>query len=109
MELELSYRFSRASWGRGLAAEAASALIDHGFDRVPADRVFASTLAENIASRRVMEKIGMRLSAVALTDETILSGFSDGTLEYELLRSTWSGFDRAASSQSGSGQAVLSA
>lgn len=96
LELELTYRLARAAWGRGLAAEASAAVIDLGFGRVPADRVFATTLAENVASRRVMEKLGMRLSTMGLTDPVIDSGFTLGILEYELLRSMWSTSRRSA-------------
>ncbi|MFW0796875.1 GNAT family N-acetyltransferase [Gordonia sp. CPCC 205515] len=84
-ELELSYRLRREAWGRGLATEAARALMVMSFDDLAADRVFASTMAANMSSRRVMEKIGMRISAVRMGDAGQLSG----EVEYELLRAHW--------------------
>ena len=59
------------------------------FRELGAERVFASTMSANIASRRVMEKIGMRLSAIRLCDEDILFGSGAGEVEYELLQSHW--------------------
>jgi RimJ/RimL family protein N-acetyltransferase len=88
-EVELSYRLAREVWGRGLATEAAHALLDMAFRELGTERVFASTMAANIASRRVMEKIGMRLSAIHLCDEDILFGSGSGEVEYELLHNHW--------------------
>lgn len=96
-EVELSYRLRRNVWGRGLATEAAAALMDFAFEHLETERVFASTMARNLPSRRVMEKIGMSLSAVHLCDDTadsseILAVHPDrdrSEVEYELLRTEW--------------------
>jgi RimJ/RimL family protein N-acetyltransferase len=58
-ETELAYAFSRHVWGRGIATEAASAVVGHGFDS-GLKRIVACALAENPASVRVLEKVGMR-------------------------------------------------
>jgi RimJ/RimL family protein N-acetyltransferase len=57
-DIELAYRLTRASWGAGLATEAASALARYAFDRVGLPRLVAVTFPENIASQRVLEKVG---------------------------------------------------
>jgi RimJ/RimL family protein N-acetyltransferase len=57
----LGYRLCRAAWGRGYATEGAWALIQRGFVEWGIARVVATTYEENRASRRVMEKLGMRL------------------------------------------------
>lgn len=88
-ELELSYRLRRNLWGRGLATEAAACLIRMSFEEISADRVFASTLAENLPSRRVMEKVGMRMCAIHLTDDDLGGNHGFGEVEYELLRAHW--------------------
>jgi len=59
-EVALGYRFHRAAWGKGYATEGAAALIARGFGEWGVERVIASTYEENAASRRVMEKSGMR-------------------------------------------------
>ncbi len=87
-ELELSYRLRREWWGLGMASEAATALVDMSFREHAAQRLFASTTVANVASRRVMEKIGMRLSGVHTSDSTTIGAHGD-EVEYELLRSQW--------------------
>jgi len=57
-DVELAYRFTRASWGRGIATEAARALIDYAFAGARLARLVAVTFPENSASRRVLEKGG---------------------------------------------------
>ncbi len=59
-EIELAYRLAKPYWGRGYATEAARAWVRHGFDELGLDRIVALTHPENVASRRVLEKVGMR-------------------------------------------------
>jgi ribosomal-protein-alanine N-acetyltransferase len=59
-EIELAYRFAKAHWGRGFATEAARAWLEYGFGELDLERIVAVTHEENPASRRVLEKIGMR-------------------------------------------------
>jgi RimJ/RimL family protein N-acetyltransferase len=60
-QTELLYAFGRSSWGRGIATEAARASLRFGFDEAGLERVIALAVPENVASRRVMEHIGMAL------------------------------------------------
>src|SRR3984893_1162370 len=57
-DVELAYRLARASWGRGIATEAAGALVGHAFLRAGLARLVAVTFPENVDSRRVLEKLG---------------------------------------------------
>jgi RimJ/RimL family protein N-acetyltransferase len=59
--IELGYRLKRSFWGKGFATEGARALIAYGFDQLGLDSIMAQTLQRNLASRRVMEKLGMRV------------------------------------------------
>jgi RimJ/RimL family protein N-acetyltransferase len=56
----LGYRLRRSAWGRGFATEGARALVRLAFTSLGADEVVATTMAVNTASRRVMEKAGLR-------------------------------------------------
>lgn len=47
--------------GRGYAAEAGRALVDFAFGEMHLHRIVATTEYDNLASQRVMEKLGMRL------------------------------------------------
>jgi ribosomal-protein-alanine N-acetyltransferase len=58
-DIEVLYALARATWGRGLATEAAEAALAHGFGPVGLPRIIAVTKPENVASRRVMERLGM--------------------------------------------------
>jgi ribosomal-protein-alanine N-acetyltransferase len=59
-EIELGYTLHREFWGRGLAAEAARASLRLGFEAAGLPRIVAIARPENLRSRRVMEKVGMR-------------------------------------------------
>jgi RimJ/RimL family protein N-acetyltransferase len=89
---ELGYRLRRIDWGQGLASEGASALVSWGFRSGRYDKIVASTMAVNHASRLVMEKIGMNYArAVHFDWPHPIPGSEDGEVEYELLRSGWNG------------------
>jgi [ribosomal protein S5]-alanine N-acetyltransferase len=59
-QLELLYGIAPDHWNKGLATEAAIAMIGYGFDVLGFERIEASTDALNAASVRVMERAGMR-------------------------------------------------
>jgi RimJ/RimL family protein N-acetyltransferase len=65
---ELGWRLRRASWGQGLATEAARTLVRHGFEVLDAPRLCAIRHPHNAASRRVMDKLGMRYTGTELWD-----------------------------------------
>ena len=58
--VELGYGFARACWGHGYATELALALLRYGFDTLELTEIYGVVIPENTASRRVLEKIGMR-------------------------------------------------
>jgi len=59
-ETEVLYALTPEVWGQGLAFEGTAAARDWGFGALGLARLMAITLAENRASRRVMEKLGLR-------------------------------------------------
>lgn len=60
-QAELGYRLRKSAWGRGYATEASRALIRKGFTEFGVQRVTAEAMVANMASRRVMEKAGLKL------------------------------------------------
>ena len=60
---EIGWVVGRPHQGRGYATEAALALLDHGFSRLGLHRIIATCETDNLASVRVMEKLGMRREA----------------------------------------------
>ena len=57
-EVEIGYRLSRRFWGQGLATEAASQVLAHGFEHIGLKSVVAIIAPDHHASARVAEKIG---------------------------------------------------
>ena len=99
-EVRLGYRLSRAAWGKGYATEGSKALIRKGFSELDVRRVVATTYEDNVASRRVMEKVGMTLSRtfrltpedlkkVDTYDATTLGLWDGEDVEYALGRGDW--------------------
>jgi RimJ/RimL family protein N-acetyltransferase len=89
-EVELGYRLRRSAWGKGYATEGSRALIEKGFADLGVQRVFATTMVVNVASRRVMEKAGLRFVRVFHQPwPDHIEGEEEGDVEYALLRSEW--------------------
>jgi RimJ/RimL family protein N-acetyltransferase len=96
--VELGYRLKRSAWGNGYATEGSRALVDKGFAELGVRRVVAFTYGPHLASRRVMEKVGMRLTRTyRLSPEELLEylGVTDPSLfdgddvEYAITRDEW--------------------
>jgi RimJ/RimL family protein N-acetyltransferase len=61
LDPEIGWWLARRHWGRGFATEAAQCALRDIFGRVGLEGVISVAEAGNTASRRVMEKLGMRL------------------------------------------------
>jgi RimJ/RimL family protein N-acetyltransferase len=57
--VEIGWRMAVRHWGKGLASEAARALLAHGFEHHGLDEIVSFTVVDNARSRAVMERIGM--------------------------------------------------
>jgi RimJ/RimL family protein N-acetyltransferase len=89
-EVELGYRLRKSAWGKGYATEGSRALIDKGFAEHGVRRVVAFTMVVNVASRRVLEKAGLRLVRTFHQPwPDYIEGEEEGDVEYALLRSEW--------------------
>jgi [ribosomal protein S5]-alanine N-acetyltransferase len=64
----VGHAIGRAWWGRGLATEAARAAITWAIDRFGLVRIWASTDARHVRSRRVLEKLGLQREALRVRD-----------------------------------------
>lgn len=89
-DVELGYRLRRPAWGKGYATEGSRTLIHKAFSELGAERVYAETMAVNTASRRVMEKAGLRyVRTFHLEWDDPIEGTEHGEVEYELRRVDW--------------------
>lgn len=57
---ELGYWIAEEYWGRGLVKEASEILIDHAFNDLNIEKIYATFRIENHRSKRVLEKLGFR-------------------------------------------------
>jgi RimJ/RimL family protein N-acetyltransferase len=78
-ELELGYRLRRSAWGKGIATEASRAVLDHTFAAPGLVRVVALALVGNVASTRVMEKVGLKKDR-----QVALPGYDQPAVVYAL-------------------------
>ena len=89
-DVELGYRLRKSAWGKGYATEGSRALIDKGFAELGVQRVWAQTMAVNSASRRVMEKSGLRLVRTFHPSwDDPIDGAEPGEVEYALHKADW--------------------
>lgn len=94
---ELGYRLRRSAWGKGYATEGSQALIEKAFAELGARRVYAETMAVNAASRRVMEKAGLRYVRTMHQDwPEYVAGAEHGDVEYAVTREQWESGKRPA-------------
>ena len=71
--VEVGWRLSRDSWGKGYATEAAAGCLDYGFGRLGLPEIVAFTALPNTPSRAVMERLGMVRDPDADFDHPLLA------------------------------------
>jgi RimJ/RimL family protein N-acetyltransferase len=88
-EAGLGYVFDPAYGGHGYATEAVTAMVAHAFDRLGVRRITAGCFADNLASVRILEKLGMRREQHGVGDSWHAElGWVDG-YTYALLAEEW--------------------
>jgi RimJ/RimL family protein N-acetyltransferase len=89
-EAELGYRLRRSAWGKGYATEGSRALIHKGFAELGVRGVVAETMVVNAASRRVMEKAGLKyVRTFHQPWPYAIEGSEHGDVEYALRKADW--------------------
>ena len=64
-EVEIGYGIANSYWGKGLTSEAATASINYGFVELGLDRIVAVAWPNNVTSRRIMDRLGMKYIKMA--------------------------------------------
>jgi RimJ/RimL family protein N-acetyltransferase len=59
-DAEVGWTLDRFSWGRGLATEGGAASLGFGFEQRGMERIISIAHRENVASQRVMQKLGLK-------------------------------------------------
>jgi [ribosomal protein S5]-alanine N-acetyltransferase len=84
------YVFHRHWWGRGFGKEAATALVQFGFNSLEAHRLWAYVFVGNAASARILDGLGFRREGLALQSLYLRNAWHD-ILTFGQLHSEWKG------------------
>ena len=85
---ELGYVLGSRHWGRGYASEALVPVLEHAFGALDMNRIEADIDPQNLASGRVLEKLGFRLEGF-MPERWIVHGEKADTAFYGLLKRYW--------------------
>jgi [ribosomal protein S5]-alanine N-acetyltransferase len=98
--VSLGYCYDAAAWGHGYATEAARAMLRWAFGTLDLNRVQAETDTRNLASARVLEKLGFTREGT-LREDCIVNGDVSDSWIFGLLRREWKPVDPDAALSDG--------
>jgi GNAT superfamily N-acetyltransferase len=81
-DIEIGYYLKRSAWGRGYATEASSRLLDFAFEEGGLLEVVATFDKRNLASRRVLEKVGFK-------DHGTMRCYGSDGMNFRITRDEW--------------------
>ncbi|MDF5729806.1 MAG: GNAT family protein [Rhizonema sp. PD38] len=85
---ELGYWIGTPYWGQGYCTEAAISIMEYGFLELELNRIYATHFKRNLASGRVLQKIGMKYEGCHRQHIKKWGEFEDLEL-YGILKSEW--------------------
>jgi [ribosomal protein S5]-alanine N-acetyltransferase len=74
---EIAFNLSRAHWRRGIATEAATAVMEFGFGQLGLNRIEALCMPENSASATLLRKLGMTVEGTMRKVHHRYDGYQD--------------------------------
>jgi [ribosomal protein S5]-alanine N-acetyltransferase len=89
---DIGYGIRPDQWGRGIATEATRLLVGFGFEQLGLHRVWAVHHPENVASARVLQKVGMHREG-RLRENFLAHGAWRDSIAYAILDHEWRGQD----------------
>ena len=75
-EVDLGYRLMQNAWGKGFATEAAQHSLDYGFKTLNLKLITGRAHIENLASIKVLEKIGMDFIGEGIVDDVFVRTYT---------------------------------
>ena len=75
-EIDLGYRLIKKAWGKSYATEAAQNTLDHGFKKLDIRLITGRAHIENIASIKILEKIGMQFIGEGIVDDCLVRTYT---------------------------------
>lgn len=85
---ELGYALSKTYWGNGYMPEAVRPVLGFGFRMMQLNRIEARCITANLASARVMEKVGMKFEGILRQHLFVKGSFHDLKI-YSILKQEW--------------------
>lgn len=85
---ELGYFINPKYWNKGYSTEACSKIVEFGFKTLNLERIYGKCMVKNIASKRVMEKCGLRVEGVS-KHEIFKWGKYEDIFNLALIQSDW--------------------
>lgn len=92
--LGIGYCLDEPAWGKGYATEAVRAMLHWAYDALDLNRVEAEIDTRNVASARVLEKLGFEREGLRREDCVVAGEVSDSWI-YGLLRRDWKATENA--------------
>jgi RimJ/RimL family protein N-acetyltransferase len=89
--IEIGYFIGEKYWGQGIGVRAIKAITSYAFSNFDIVRVYAETYADNIRSRRALEKAGLKLEAT-LKNSIIKNGTIKDSCIYSVLKEDFTYF-----------------
>jgi RimJ/RimL family protein N-acetyltransferase len=90
---EIGYWLGETMWGRGIATDAVRLLTAHVFDEWNMLRLYAVPFADNLASRRVLEKAGYTCEGI-MRSSSVKAGQRRDQALYAAINPAWKGDTR---------------
>ena len=87
--VEIGWRLARRFWGHGYATEGARASLTVGFEQLGLPEVVSFTALDNLPSRAVMKRIGMRNTGRDFDHPAIPEGPLRRHCLYSITREQW--------------------
>ncbi len=83
-EWEIGWGLSEEHTGKGIATEAARGLLEFGFEKLNVHRIQANCNANNVASEKIMKRIGMKIEGTLRHTRFLRGEWCDSTI-YSIL------------------------
>ena len=85
---EIGYWLGKRFWGKGYMTEASKLIIEYGFNKLKLIRICSRVAGPNLASQRVLEKIGFKKEGIG-RKQFFKNGKYYDEVRYGLLREEW--------------------
>lgn len=85
---EICAHFNKKYWNKGYSTESGKILINYCFKKLKFHKVYADTNPDNLASQRVLHKLGFKLEG-RIRERRIVNGKWIDEMDYGLLKSEW--------------------